>query len=78
MFAGGGCFQAGTIAGGAAYAYCGLGTECDVLNGKRKETCAGTVLQFCAAGIKRTIDCATLGYKGCAAGGIDTSGACSP
>jgi hypothetical protein len=43
--------------------YCGLGSDCDPL--VDDGSCDGDALTFCAAGIRRTVDCAALGFAGC-------------
>jgi len=45
---------------------CGFGSACYPTKGT--ETCAGTSLTFCAAGVVTTIDCTTLGFTNCFGG----------
>lgn len=54
------CYQT-EVAG----AFCGFGDACDPLSAKGEETCAGTVLTFCAGGAIESSDCAELGFTGC-------------
>ena len=46
-------------------ATCVLGNGCT----PEAATCTGTVLNFCAAGLQQTLDCATLGFSTCSIDG---------
>ena len=46
--------------------YCGYGNACYPLKGA--ETCSGSSVTFCAAGVTATVDCASLGFSGCISG----------
>jgi hypothetical protein len=46
--------------------YCGFGSACYPTKGA--ETCSGSSVVFCGAGVMATVDCTSLGFTGCAAG----------
>ncbi len=54
------CFQTSETG-----AFCGFGDACEPLTAKGEETCAGTLITFCAAGAIESVDCAELGFSGC-------------
>jgi len=56
-----GCFLLGT------HSYCGFGDACDPDLSKGMETCEGTVMSYCAAGLRETLDCADYGFVMCSA-----------
>lgn len=49
-------------------AFCGLAAECDPTMDTNADGCDGTRVQFCNAGRVDSVDCATLGFTGCAFG----------
>jgi len=48
--------------------YCGWGNPCDTSMPQAR--CDGPKLSFCAAGLRRTIDCAGAGFTGCSTSGV--------
>jgi hypothetical protein len=57
--AGMGCHTVGGVA------FCGWGDDCDPTDAQGRETCAGTVMTYCAGGVLDTLDCAAYGHDTC-------------
>jgi hypothetical protein len=56
------CFELATT----SEPYCGYGNECYPTKGA--ETCNGTSVTFCGAGMTTTVDCTSLGFTSCFSG----------
>lgn len=72
VMAGSTCYEESRPDGGYPGAYCGFGDECH--EGVDHETCDGTRLTYCSAGVFRTIDCTSFGYSMCQAWWPDFTG----
>jgi hypothetical protein len=52
--------------------FCGFATECSPSISAPTDACTGSSLRFCLLGRNVTVDCAAIGFDGCASDALGT------